>query len=434
MEKKISGWGNNKFANSKIYYPNNISEIKNLIKKNSIARGLGRSYGDSSIQPNSTIITTKLNKVINLDYKKGILLAEAGISVLEIIEKIIPHGWFLPVTPGSKYISLGGMIAADVHGKNHHKRGSFRNHIQELTIINENKKLIKCSKTKNPNLFNYTIGGMGLTGIIYSCKFRLTKISSHLIEQRIIKSKNLKETIQNIKKNNNCEYNVAWIDTSANYNSLGRSILFCGDHVKNKKNIIKKIFFRSKGLRILNIFPNWLLNSFTIRVLNLLYFNFTLEKNNRLDIDNYFYQLDQIKNFNILYGKKGFISYQFVIPYMNSEKGILQILKVLKINKVFSFISVIKSLGRNDGFLSFGIKGLTLVFDFPIYKNVYQVLEQVDDIVIKYKGKIYLTKDSRIKNTTFKKMKTGFENKKFLEIRKKKKIFFSSLQSERLKI
>ena len=155
MEKKISGWGNNKFANSKIHYPHNISEIKNLIKKNSIARGLGRSYGNSSIQPNSTIITTKLNKVINLDYKKGILLAEAGISVLEIIEKIIPHGWFLPVTPGSKYISLGGMIAADVHGKNHHKRGSFRNHIQELTIINENKKLIKCSKTKNPNLFNY---------------------------------------------------------------------------------------------------------------------------------------------------------------------------------------------------------------------------------------------------------------------------------------
>ena len=141
MEKKLSGWGNNKFANSKVYFPKNITEIKNLIKGKTIARGMGRSYGDSSIQPNSTIITKKLNKILHLDSIKGILSAEAGISVLEIIEKIIPHGWFLPVTPGSKFISLGGMIAADVHGKNHHKRGSFRNYIKELTIINEKKKI-----------------------------------------------------------------------------------------------------------------------------------------------------------------------------------------------------------------------------------------------------------------------------------------------------
>ena len=434
MEKKLSGWGNNKFTNSKVYFPNNITEIKSFIKGKTIARGLGKSYGDSSIQPNSTIITTKLNKVLHLDLKKGILLAESGISVLEIIEKIIPHGWFLPITPGSKFISLGGMIAADVHGKNHHKRGSFRNYIMELTIIDENKKLIKCSKKKNSDLFNYTIGGMGLTGIIYSCKFKLIKINSHLIEQKIIKSINLKKTIQNIKKNNNYEYNVAWIDTSANNKSIGRSILFCGNHLKKEKKEIKKIFFKKKSLRVFNIFPNWILNSFTIKLLNTFLYNFTPESKKELNINDYFYKLDKIKNSNILYGKKGFISYQFAIPYKNSEKGIMEILKILQTNKVFSFVSVIKSLGRNDGFLSFGIKGFTLVFDFPIYKNIYEVLDKVDDIVIRYKGKIYLTKDSRIKSNKFKKMKSGFKNKKFLEIRKSKKKNFLSLQAERLEI
>ncbi|MDC1129975.1 FAD-binding oxidoreductase [Candidatus Pelagibacter sp.] len=434
MEKKLSGWGNNKFANSKVYFPKNITEIKNLIKGKTIARGMGRSYGDSSIQPNSTIITKKLNKILHLDSIKGILSAEAGISVLEIIEKIIPHGWFLPVTPGSKFISLGGMIAADVHGKNHHKRGSFRNYIKELTIINEKKKLVKCSQKKNSSLFNYTIGGMGLTGIIYSCKFKLIKINSHLIEQKTIKSKNLKQTIQNIKKNYNYEYNVAWIDTSANKKNIGRSILFCGNHLKTKKNEIKKVTFKYNGLKMFNIFPNWILNSFTVKLLNILFYNLTSESKKQLSINDYFYQLDKIKNFNILYGGKGFISYQLAIPYKNSEKAITEILKILQINKIFSFVSVMKSLGRNDGFLSFGIKGFTLVFDFPIYKNIDDVLDKIDNIVIKFKGNIYLTKDSRIESNKFKKMQSGFKNKKFLEIRNKNKKIFQSLQAERLKI
>ena len=434
MEKKLSGWGNNRFTKSKVYLPKNIIEIKNYIKGKTIARGHGRSYGDSSIQPNSTIITTKLNKILHFDSKKGFLSAESGISVLEIIEKIIPFGWFLPITPGSKFISLGGMVAADVHGKNHHRKGSFRNHIQELKVIDENKKLIECSRKKNSTLFNYTIGGMGLTGIIYSCKFKLIKINSHLIEQKIIKSVNLKKTIQNIKKSNNYEYNVAWIDTSAPTKKIGRSILFCGNHIKKQKKEIKTINFKNKSFKIFNIFPDWILNSFTIKLMNTFLYNFTFESQKQLNINDYFYQLDKIKNFNILYGKKGFISYQFAIPYKDSEKGIMKILKILKANRVFSFVSVIKNLGRDDGFLSFGIKGFTLVFDFPISKNIYNVLDKIDDIVIEFNGRIYLAKDSRVKFDRFKKMKSGFRNKNFLDIRKKKKKIFISLQSERLKI
>ena len=215
---------------------------------------------------------------------------------------------------------------------------------------------------------------------------------------------------------------------------IGRSILFRGNHLKKNKAEIKTNFLKKKRLTIFDICPNWILNSFTIKLLNFFFFNLASQGKKTLDIDDYFYQLDKVKNFNILYGKKGFISYQFVVPYKNCEKSIMEVLKILKINKVFSFVSVIKSLGRNDGFLSFGIKGFTLVFDFPIYKNINKVLSKLDDVVIKFKGKIYLIKDSRIDYDKFKKMKSGFKNKKFLKIRKNNKNFFSSHQAEKLRI
>ena len=314
MEKKISGWGNNKFAYSKIYFPKNLSEVKKFIKKKTIARGLGRSYGDSAIQPNSTIITTKLNKIISFNQKNGILEAEAGISIEDILNLIIEKGWFLPVTPGSKQITLGGMVASNVHGKNHHKDGSFKNHIINFKIVNDKKKLLTCSKKINKKLFNYTIGGMGLSGIIYSCKFKLKKIKSNTIIQEKIKNINLQQTINSIKKSKNWDYNVAWIDTSADINQLGRSILTRGKFSNKddfKKRTNKKIF-------IPRIFPSWLMNGLLIKVLNNIYFYFSNLKKKKISIDNFFYPLDKISNWNIAYGKKGFISYQCLIPYKNS--------------------------------------------------------------------------------------------------------------------
>ena len=167
MKKQISGWGKNISSNVNISFPKNLNQLKKKIKKNCIARGMGRSYGDSSFQRKNTIVLTNLNKIIEFDKKKGVIELEAGISIKEILQNIIPHGWFLPVTPGSKYITIGGMIASDVHGKNHHKIGSFRHQIIEFKIIDKKKNLISCSKKKNINLFNYTIGGMGLTGNLF---------------------------------------------------------------------------------------------------------------------------------------------------------------------------------------------------------------------------------------------------------------------------
>ena len=175
MKKNISGWGRNIAANANISYPKNLFELKKELKKNCIARGLGRSYGDSSIQPKKTIVTTNLNKIINFDDKTGILESESGISIKQLNKVIINKGWFLPVTPGSKNITLGGMIATNVHGKNHHKVGSLSNYIINLKVLDNKNRLVTCSKKMNSQFFNYTIGGMGLTGIIYTSKIKLKK-------------------------------------------------------------------------------------------------------------------------------------------------------------------------------------------------------------------------------------------------------------------
>ena len=431
MKKKISGWGRNITSDVNISFPKNLKELKKEIKKNCIARGLGRSYGDSSIQPNKTVVTTKLNNIINFNEKTGILESECGVSIKQLNEIIINKGWFLPVTPGSKNITLGGMIAANVHGKNHHKVGGFGKYVISFKILDNKNRLILCNRKKNNKLFNYTIGGMGLTGVIYSSKIKLKKISSDLIYEEKIKCKNLKETLFNINKSKNWEYNVSWIDTSPSNTEIGRSIVSRGHFYKTKK---KKILnYSTKEIFTLpNIFPFSLLNRFIIKILNTLYFNFSKSGKNLTSINDFFYPLDKIKNSNNIYGKKGFISYQVSVPFKNSYKSIFEILMTIKKYKAYSFVSVLKSMKKKDFPLSFGQNGFTLVFDFPNYRDITMILNKVNNIVLKYKGKIYLAKDSTIKKEKFKDLNSEFYNHEFTKLRKKSNYFFNSLQSKRL--
>ena len=431
MKKIISGWGRNTASEANISFPKNLKELKKAIKKNCIARGLGRSYGDSSIQPNKTVITTKLDNIIDFDQKKGILEAECGLSIKQLNEFIIKKGWFLPVTPGSKNITLGGMIATNVHGKNHHKVGGFGKFVISFKILNNKNKLILCSRKKNNKLFSYTIGGMGLTGVIYSLKIKLKKIFSDVIYEEKIKCNNLKETLLNISKSKNWEYNVSWIDTSPTYKEIGRSIITRGDFQKrNKKN---KFNYSTKEIFTLpNIFLFSLMNRFIIKILNTLYFNFSRSSKRSISIDEFFYPLDKIKNWNSIYGKRGFISYQCSVPYKDAYKSIYEILTTIKKYKVYSFVSVLKSMKKKDFPLSFGQNGFTLVFDFPYYKNITKILDKVDDIVLKYNGKIYLAKDSIISKKKFRNLNSEFYNPEFISLREKNNYFFNSIQSKRL--
>ena len=431
MKKIISGWGRNTVSEANISFPKNLKELKKAIKKNCIARGLGRSYGDSSIQPNKTVITTKLNSIIDFNKNKGILEAESGVSIKQLNEYIIKNGWFLPVTPGSKNITLGGMIATNVHGKNHHKVGSFGKYVISFKILDNKNRLISCSRKKNKKLFKYTIGGMGLTGVIYSLRIKLKKIFSDVIYEEKIKCYNLKETLLHINKSKNWEYNVSWIDTSPSNEQIGRSIVSRGDFQKtNKKYIYNKS--ANEIFTLPNIFLFSLMNRFIIKILNTIYFNFSKSGKNLTSINEYFYPLDKIKNWNNIYGQKGFISYQCSVPHKGANKSIFEILMTMKKYRAYSFVSVLKSMKKNDFPLSFGQNGFTLVFDFPNYKNIKMILDKVTDIVLKYNGKIYLAKDSFISKEKFKDLNTEFYDPEFIKLRKKNNFFFNSIQSKRL--
>lgn len=428
MKKKISGWGRNKFINSNIISLNDEINLDKLEYKNLITRGTGRSYGDSSLYEN-VLLTEKLNKILDFDDKKGIITCESGIKLYQILEVIIPKGWFLPVSPGTSNISFGGAIASDIHGKNHHKSGTFCEYIDSIKILIGNARVLNLSREENHDLFFATCGGMGLTGIIISAKLKLKKLNSSLIKLKSIKTKNIKQTIEIIKNNNNVEYSVAWLDL-LNKSTLGKGIVLLGEHHHGGPLHLKK-----KRQISIPLFSSLFINNFSMKIFNKLYFFISKNNERFVDLYDYFYPLDKIKNWNILYGNKGFAQYQFVLP----EKNIIQNLSYI-INKLyklghFSYLSVLKQLGdENKNLLSFPKKGFTLAMDFKNNSNLNKDLNSLDCDLIKMGGRIYLTKDSYMSEETFKKTYLNWE--KFQQIRKKYsgKIIFKSDQSKRLGI
>ena len=248
-----------------------------------------------------------------------------------------------------------------------------------------------------------------------------------------IKSINLKETFRAIKKSKNWEYNVAWIDTSANFNQLGRSILTRAKFTKfNENNFDYKTFPRT--FKIPKIFPDWFMNAFSIKLLNSIYFYLKATEKKITNIYNFFYPLDKISNWNVVYGKKGFISYQFFIPTKKAYEAIKNILTLLKNNKIYSFVSVLKSMGKASRYLSFGSAGFTMVFDFPLYNNILDILNKIDNIVLSNNGRLYLAKDSRVDKKNFKEINKEFYISKYRKFRNLNSKTFQSAQSERLGI
>ncbi len=323
----LKSFGNNIKINSNIEFlkRNRNNSLQNLKITNSITRGKGSSYGDSSINKSKTFLSENLNRIIFFDKKKGIISCEAGITISSILKLIVNEGWFLPVTPGSKKISLGGMIASNVHGKNQHSEGCFHNFIHSIELLYKNKKILHCTKKNNKEIFDYTIGGMGLTGIILSATFKLKKIKSNKITQ-VTKVLNSVDKIIYDMSNNKSEYAVSWIDFNDQNN---RGIVFYGNHSK-KKNNSEYLENSKKFFRINNLF----LNNFTIRIFNKLYFYLNLILNNKkkreINLNQFFYPLDKIDDWNLMYGNNGFFQYQFTLPFKNWKKALTEIKKKIQ--------------------------------------------------------------------------------------------------------
>ena len=429
----ISGWGNNLVVNSNIIYPKNINEIIGIIKdfksEGILVRGMGRSYGDVAL--NENIISLKYyKKTLELDEKDGFLKCSSNVTISEINDLIISKGWFLNITPGSKFVSVGGAIANDVHGKNHHKDGSFSDYVEEFDIINEDGEIVSCSNKKNSELFHASCGGLGLTGIITNVKIKLLRIKSKNIDVKIVKTDNFEQTIQKLNELKNYKYLVAWSDTLSKKNN-GRSIIFCGEHSTDGDLNYKK----QKNFKIPSLFGSFLMNSICLKLFNLFYYSF--HKNNqklKKDINNFFYPLDTVSNWNKLYGKNGFTQIQLLIKQNKDNKDLLiEIIKYFSEKGFYSYLTTLKEYGEgNKNFLSFGEKGLSITLDIPLNNSFSKVYEEFEKKFSNEYIKVYLAKDSFMSQTFFKNTYSKLND--FIELQKRinSKSTFKSKLSQRL--
>jgi decaprenylphospho-beta-D-ribofuranose 2-oxidase len=394
--------------------------------------GNGRSYGDSALNSNIVDVRSK-NYFIDFNEETGLLHVQAGVLLSEILESFVPRGWFLKVTPGTKFITVGGAIASDIHGKNHHIEGCFSECIKEFKIMLADGEVVTCSKESTPNLFKATCGGQGLTGIILDAKIYLKKINSQYINQTTIKTKNLKETFKAFEEYQDKPYSVAWIDCLAKGDKIGKCLLMVGDFRDDGKLDYKV----KKQKSIPFNFPSFVLNNWSVRVFNWLYYHKVKQRISKqiVDIDTFFYPLDAIGHWNRIYGKNGFTQYQFILPKETSYEGLEEILSVISKSGKGSFLAVLKLYGKaNDNYLSFPMEGYSLALDFKIEKGLFDLLDKLDEIVVKYKGRIYLAKDVRVSKKTFEKGYPKIEP--FRQYRKENKMDgkFQSLQSKRVGI
>lgn len=430
----LYSWGNYPKIENHVFEYTNTENLLALLKEQSdiIPHGNGRSYGDSAL--NTKIFhTIKHNYFLSFDEKSRILHCEAGVLLSEIIEGFLPRGWFLSVTPGTKFITVGGAIASDVHGKNHHVAGSFSDATLSFRLAMPNGEVIECSHEKNTELFRATCGGMGLTGVILNAKIKLQPINSASINQVTIKTKNLKETFEAFEEYKNYTYSVAWIDCLAKDKDVGRCLLMVGEHADDGNLAYKN----EANLSIPIDFPSFTLNNFTVKVFKTLYYNKAKSGviRQKVSINNFFYPLDAIERWNRIYGKNGFTQYQFVLPKEKSYEGLQNILGKIADAGKGSFLAVLKLFGKgNSNYLSFPTEGYTLALDFKIETDLFPLLDELDKIVLEYGGRFYLTKDCRIGKKTFEQGYPQIEA--FREFRRKHKLndTLQSLQSKRVGI
>ncbi|UPQ77181.1 FAD-binding oxidoreductase [Chryseobacterium nepalense] len=427
--QKVTNWGNYPIVEKEMRSEDTFQKIKEFVLTHNevIARGNGRCYGDASLGE-YIFSTKKLNKFISFDRLNGIIECESGVLLSDVLEIAVPQGYFLYVTPGTKFVSVGGAIASDVHGKNHHSEGCFSEYVIEFKLMIENGDIITCSREENSEKFWSTIGGMGLTGIILTAKFRLKNIQTAYIRQESIKAENLDEIFRLFEESESWTYNVAWIDCLQKGKNIGRSILMRGEHAFQHELPQK---FRDQPLRLKKkfepkvpfYFPGFVLNAFTVKIFNYFYFKKQSKKEitDFIDYETFFYPLDFVKDWNRIYGKSGFIQYQMMIPKEKGKEGMRKILETIANSGNGSFLAVLKLYGKENpqAYNSFPFEGYSLALDFKVNSKLRKLIDRLDDIVEEYHGKIYLTKDSMSRSSLTNYLK-NVQSSKFVSLQHKR--------------
>jgi len=440
--RKVSDWGNYPVIEAEVRGFDSADQLRERLEQPGevVAFGNGRSYGDASLQK-KILLTRRFNKFLSFDEATGTFSCQSGVLFSEILDVFVPRGWFLPVTPGTKLITVGGAIAADVHGKNHHVDGSFGQHILSMDVMRNDGSVITCSQEENSDFFQLTVGGMGLTGVILNATFRLKKIETAYIREETVRTANLTEIMDCFDASNDWTYSVAWIDCLAKGDAMGRSIMMRGEHVKSGELVSpshKHAPLNPKQGLQLGVpftFPDFALNKLTMRAFNFAYYNKCRSGTHKsiVDYNSFFYPLDAIDNWNRIYGKRGFTQYQFVIPKEAGREGMHKILKRITESGLGSFLAVLKLFGEQEGFMSFPMAGYTLALDFPISAHAMDLFKELDAMVADYGGRLYLAKDSRMDTEMFEKTyPNAAKFRQAITMLNEGDTKFASLQSKRI--
>lgn len=438
----LSGWGRYPQEECVVSSPRSEGELRELVGKGSlIARGNGRGYGDCAQNRAGTVDMRRINRMLAFDPATGQLVVEAGVLLKDVIESFLPRGWFPSVTPGTKFVTVGGMVAADVHGKNHHRDGSFGAFVDWLDVLGSDGEVRRCSLKQDADLFGWTIGGMGLTGVILRVAFRLRRVESGWIRQVTLPAPNLDTAMRLFEENESTTYSVAWVDCLASGRGLGRSAIMLGEHAAADElpASLRSAPFDTPRRKMRPVpvdAPSSLLNRLTVKAFNAAYYRRqVMRKGEQLvDWDSYFYPLDALANWNRIYGARGFMQFQCVLPLESSRPGLTELLKTISESGQGSFLAVLKRMGPGrEGCFSFPLDGYTLALDFPVSGRTLDLMTCLDEIVLAHGGRFYLAKDSRMSAQTLR--RSDGRTPDFIAMRQALSAStFQSSQSERLQL
>jgi len=424
---ELAGWGSYPKITTERLVVRHAAEASSLLRARTglIARGQGRAYGDAAIGMTSTLCLSGLDRMQWFDPGTGELAVEAGVTVADILDTFVPRGFFLKVVPGTKFVSVGGAIASDIHGKNHHRDGGFGDHVVSFGLALPNGETLTCSRDENVELFWATIGGMGLTGVITEATLRLRPIETGWLTQQTLIAANLDVAIDVIDQTASAPYSVAWIDCQARGAALGRSLVYVADHASSADKdrlgpaLPRYPPPRAGRLSVPSLFPGFALNPLSMRAFNEVYFRLGASQagvQRLASWDHYFFPLDTIANWNRIYGRRGFLQHQCVIPAHNARGVLTEILDRTSRFGNASFLAVLKLLGDSHGLMSFPMRGYTLAMDFPINASVFGFLDEIDSLVVAAGGRLYLAKDARQSRATLEESYVGL--KQFRAVRK----------------
>lgn len=389
-----------------IYWRSELPDLSHLPEP-VLPYAYGRSYGDSCLNAGGIALdASHLQRFIGFDEDAGSLRCEAGVSLAEILDVMVPRGWFPPVTPGTKFVSVGGAIANDIHGKNHHRGGTFGCHVTRFELLRSNGARVVCSPEQHGDLFRATIGGLGLTGLILWAEFRLKPIVNPYIDMDHIRFESLDEFFElSAESDADFEYTMSWVDLLIGGENLCRGIFMRGNH-NQEPGLAAKPVKKRLPLTVPINFPSFVLNPLTVRAFNELFYRkqFPKRVHHTVPYDPFFYPLDSIHDWYRMYGKRGFLQYQFVVPFENSREAMREILGRIRHSGEGSFLTVLKQFGhiQSPGILSFPRPGLTLALDFAYGgPQTLRLLDELDAIVLQSGGAVYPAKDARMSAESF---------------------------------